>query len=167
MQKRPHSARTAAARAVIAADLMKQAGRQQPGKAWLTRRSPYSGKEERCCGKDSAEQEKTVLDRKFLELFFPPYLFRFLFWMFLSEFFHSLFMQFAIYWLLFTPRPLHSAAKVVRTCKFSLEGIQSFAKGEFSMDWMPLLFTAQPFFGWGVKSNNCKFYQIISHGLLL
>ncbi len=55
--------------------------------------------------------------------------------------------------LLFTPRPLHSAAKVVRTCKFSLEGIQSFAKGEFSMDWMPLLFTAQPFFGWGVKSN--------------
>ena len=64
--------------------------------------------------------------------------------------------------LLFTPRPLHSAAKAVRTCKFSQEGIQSFAKGELSMDWMPLLFAAQPVFGWGVNSN-VKIYDRAMH----
>lgn len=35
-----------------------------------------------------------------------------------------------------------NCAKAVRMYKFSQKGIQSFAKGELSMDWMPFLFTA-------------------------
>ena len=54
--------------------------------------------------------------------------------------------------LLFTPRPSTRCLVWAKEC--GLPCIRPFAKGELPMGRMPLLFTAQPLFGWGVKSNN-------------
>ncbi len=62
--------------------------------------------------------------------------------------------------LLFTLRPSTCCLVWAKEC--GLPCIRPFAKGELPMGRMPLLFTVQPLFGWGVKSN-CP--QVAIHGL--